>query len=150
MQPKFTCQLQRNATHSNFIHRTWGNESLDERRTFSGFRSQCTIERGFACKYCSARRICTRDAQSHTRYSVTSAVYAASSTSSSFIKPRAKCPLECNACIMMTNIYTVLLDYVGYRFLHKCNSSAAFYFINHSLHSTVWPGLSFLLFDHHR
>jgi len=38
--------------------KTCGNESLDDRRTFSGFRSQCTIERGFVCKYCSAFSIC--------------------------------------------------------------------------------------------
>jgi len=36
---------------------TCGNESLDDSSTFSGFRSQCTIDRGLACRYCKALNI---------------------------------------------------------------------------------------------
>ena len=41
-----------------FTMLTCGNESLDERSTFSGFKSQCTIDLGLACKYCNAFNTC--------------------------------------------------------------------------------------------
>jgi len=72
----YSCNLYascKNDTHNtlsveiNFASkRTWGKESLDERRTFSGLRSQCTMERGLAWRYCSARRICKHDAHQPT------------------------------------------------------------------------------------
>jgi len=104
------------------MQQTWGNESLDDSSTFSGFRSQCTMHRGLACKYCSALSIWWTHSGLH--WIQNQVEIRIQTFSSSLCKLRQKQKVTCNVLLLTSNCTPGLLlainkvlkiSYYGYR-----------------------------------